>query len=225
MGRSSIGWRRSATSNTGEFCVRRRLIDDMTALAGWENFYVIVGSAAGALIGLEFVVVTLIADSPTLRVTEGFAAFATPTIVHFGVVLLLSAVVSAPWHKIGTVSVVWGLVGLSGIVYAVIVSRRTRVQTIYQPVFEDWLFHVLFPFAAYAMLAGSAYVAHSHARPALFVVGAATLLLLFVGIHNAWTPSRTTYLSRSVNNGRLSGLGENHRKSKRKRISIAGAPH
>jgi hypothetical protein len=29
-------------------------------------------------------------------------------------------------------------------------------------------------------------VAHSHARPALFVVGAATLLLLFVGIHNAW---------------------------------------
>jgi hypothetical protein len=158
----------------------------MTALAGWENFYVIVGSAAGALIGLQFVVVTLIADSPALRVPEGVAAFATPTIVHFGVVLLLSAVVSAPWHKIGTVSVVWGLVGLSGIVYAVIVSRRLRVQTIYQPVFEDWLFHVLLPFAAYAMLAGSAYVAHSHARPALFVVGAATLLLLFVGIHNAW---------------------------------------
>jgi hypothetical protein len=130
--------------------------------------------------------VTLIADSPTLRVAEGFAAFAIPTIVHFGVVLLLSAVVSVPWHKIGTVSVVWGLVGLSGIVYAVIVSRRMRVQTIYQPVFEDWLFHVLLPFAAYAMLAGSAYVAHSHARPALFVVGAATLLLLFVGIHNAW---------------------------------------
>ncbi len=130
----------------------------MTALAGWENFYVIVGSAAGALIGLQFVVVTLIADSPTLRVAEGVAAFATPTIVHFGVVLLLSAVVSVPWHKIGAVSVVWGLVGLSGIVYAVIVSRRLRMQTIYQPVFEDWLFHVLLPFAAYAMLAGSAYM-------------------------------------------------------------------
>jgi hypothetical protein len=66
------------------------------------------------------------------------------------------------------------------------VARRLRVQTIYQPVLEDWLFHVLLPFAAYAMLAGSAYVAHSHARPALLVVGAATLMLLFVGIHNAW---------------------------------------
>jgi hypothetical protein len=117
-------------SNTGEFCVQRKLTDAMTALAGWENFYVIVGSAAGALIGLEFVVVTLIADSPALRVPEGVAAFATPTIVHFGVVLLLSAVVSVPWHNIATVSVVWGLVGLSGIVYAVIVSRRLRVQTI-----------------------------------------------------------------------------------------------
>jgi hypothetical protein len=36
----------------------------MTALGGWENFYVIVGSAAGALIGLQFVVVTLAADRP-----------------------------------------------------------------------------------------------------------------------------------------------------------------
>jgi hypothetical protein len=108
----------------------------MTALAGWENFYVIVGSAAGAPIGLQFVVVTLIADSPVVGVGEGVTAFATPTIVHFGVVLLLSAVASVPWHKIGTVSVVWGLVGLSGIVYAVIVSRRLRVQTIYQAKLE-----------------------------------------------------------------------------------------
>ena len=36
----------------------------MTALSGWENFYVIVGSSAGALIGLQFVVITLIADMP-----------------------------------------------------------------------------------------------------------------------------------------------------------------
>ncbi len=39
----------------------------MTATAGWENFYVIVGSSAGALIGLQFVVITLIADMPIAR--------------------------------------------------------------------------------------------------------------------------------------------------------------
>ncbi len=158
----------------------------MTAFNGWENFYVIVGSSAGALIGLQFVVITLIADSPALRTAEAGAAFATPSVVHFGVALLLSAIVSAPWNGIATAAVLWGLVGLCGIVYDVLVARRLRVQTTYKPVFEDWLFHVLLPFAAYAMLAGSACVAHSHARPALFVVGAATLLLLFVGIHNAW---------------------------------------
>ena len=158
----------------------------MTAFNGWENFYVIVGSSAGALIGLQFVVITLIADRPALATAEAGAAFATPSVVHFGVVLLLSAIVSIPWNGIATVAVLWGLVGLSGIVYDVLVARRLRVQTTYKPVFEDWLFHVLLPFVAYAMLAGSACVARSHARPALFVVGAVTLLLLFVGIHNAW---------------------------------------
>ena len=129
---------------------------------------------------------TLIADRPRLRTPEAGAAFATPSVVHFGVVLLLSAVASAPWQALSAVAVVWGGVGLSGIVYAVVVTRRLRLQTVYRPVCEDWVFHVVLPCAAYAMLAGAVYVAHSHARPALFVVGAAALLLLFVGIHNAW---------------------------------------
>src|SRR5436305_9178065 len=126
----------------------------MTALSGWENFYVIVGSSAGALIGLQFVVLTLIAGRPIARgEAQASDAFSTPSVVHFGVVLLLSAVVSAPWDGISTVAILWGLVGLSGIVYAVIVARRLRVQTAYKPVFEDWLLHVLLPIAPYAMLA------------------------------------------------------------------------
>ena len=36
----------------------------MSELAKWDSFYVIVGSAAGALIGLQFVVITLIAERP-----------------------------------------------------------------------------------------------------------------------------------------------------------------
>jgi len=83
----------------------------MPEFAEWNSFYVIVGSAAGALIGLQFVVLTLISNRPVLRAAEAGAAFATPTIVDFGVVLLLSALVSVPWHGIGAVSVVWGLVG------------------------------------------------------------------------------------------------------------------
>jgi hypothetical protein len=163
------------------------LIDDMTALSEWVNFYVIVGSAAGALIGLQFVVMTLIANMPITRSSAHAGdTFTTPTVVHFGVVLLLSAIVCAPWKEIATVAVLWGLVGLVGVVYVVLVGRRLRLQTTYQAVFEDRLFHVLLPFTAYAILAVSACAAYSHPRPALFLVGTAALLLLFIGIHNAW---------------------------------------
>jgi hypothetical protein len=133
----------------------------MTALAEWNNFYVIVGSSAGALIGLQFVVITLIANRPVAHAdAQAGAAFSTPSVVHFGVVLLLSAVVNAPWQGVGTVAVVWGLLGFSGVVYAVVVARRLRAQTVYRPVFYDWLFHVLLPLAAYAALAGAAFAVY-----------------------------------------------------------------
>lgn len=159
----------------------------MTALAGWENFYVIVGSSAGALIGLQFVVITLIANMPFVDgQAQAAEAFGTPTVVHFGAALFLSAVLSAPWRGAGSIAFVWGLLGCSGIVYEVVVARRMRKQAVYAPVFEDWLFHVLLPFAAYATLAVSAYAVRSSLSAALYSVAAAALLLLFVGIHNAW---------------------------------------
>lgn len=72
----------------------------MTELAGWANFYVIVGSSAGALIGLQFIVITLIANFPILRgQAQAGAAFATPTIVHLGAVLLLSGILSAAYDS------------------------------------------------------------------------------------------------------------------------------
>ena len=159
----------------------------MTPLAGWEDFYVIVGSSAGALIGLQFVVMTLIADMPAAQgQPQAGAAFATPTIVHFCAVLLVAGVQSAPWPTVGPIAVIWGLLGGVGIVYEILVARRMRIQTAYRPVFEDWLCHFLLPFAAYAAMAVSAFVAHLYLGEALLITGAAVLLLLFVGIHNAW---------------------------------------
>jgi hypothetical protein len=158
----------------------------MPEFTEWESFYVIVGSSAGALIGLQFVVLTLIAERPPVRAAEAGAAFATPTIVHFGTVLLLSAVLSAPWRLITAAATLLGLVGFVGIAYTIIVARRMRTQTTYRPMFEDWMFHALLPIAAYVMLAFSACAAPSYTREAMFGAGAAALLLLFVGIHNAW---------------------------------------
>jgi len=157
----------------------------MAPLIGWQNFYVIVGSSAGALIGLQFVVITLI-DRVSQPAAEAGAAFATPSVVHFGAVLSLSAIVSIPWNGITAAAVLWCLEGLCGFAYAAVVARRMRAQTAYRPVFEDWLFHALLPVAAYAMLAVSAFAAGPHCGEVLLCVGASALLLLFIGIHNAW---------------------------------------
>jgi hypothetical protein len=158
----------------------------MSELAKWDNFYIIVGSAAGALIGLQFVVLTLIAERPPAGAADAGAAFGSPTIVHFGVALFLSAMLHAPWETITISAALWGLLGFGGVAYTLIVSRRMRKQAAYQPVLEDWLFHVALPLVAYGVLAGTWFEAAGHLRSALFGVGGGALLLLFVGIHNAW---------------------------------------
>lgn len=159
---------------------------NMPELAKWDNFYVIVGSAAGALIGLQFVVLTLIADKPPVGAEEAGAAFGSPTIVHFSVALLISALLHAPWQTITLAAECWGIVGFGGLAYTAIVIGRMLRQPVYKPQFEDWLFHSALPFIAYAMLAISAFAAPSHTHDALFGVGGGVLLLLFIGIHNAW---------------------------------------
>jgi hypothetical protein len=163
----------------------------MQELAEWDSFYLIVGGAAGALIGLQFVVMTLISERPQLRSSDAGSAFATPNIVHFGTAFLLSALMRVPWKTVIPFAVAWALVGVVGIIYALIVARRIKTQTAYEPVFEDWTFHVVLPFAAYLILAVSAFFASSSTREALFGVGGSAILLLFIAIHNAW--DATTY--------------------------------
>lgn len=159
----------------------------MSAFERWQNFYVIVGSSAGALIGLQFVVMSLISSSLNKRMDpQAGTAFATPAIIHFGVVLGLAGILCAPWDGVGVASAVWGIVGVCGSVYVVLIIRRIRAQAAYRPEFEDWLFHALLPLAAYLMLAISAGTAHLWLRESLFGVAAGSLVLLFSGIHNAW---------------------------------------
>lgn len=158
----------------------------MPELAEWETFCLIVGGAAGALIGLQFIVVTLIAESPSQRIAEAGAAFGSPTVVHFASALLIAALIGAPWHAIVPLAALWCTAGVAGVVYTGVVVRRMRRQTAYRPQFEDWVFHAALPLLAYAVLVLSAFPAPAHFHEALFGVGTAALLLLFIGIHNAW---------------------------------------
>jgi len=177
---------------------------EQSPLAHWDTFYVIVGSAAAALTGLQFVVIAIAADTrERSATTETLDAFGTPNIVHFSAVLLVSALLSAPWPSLRSVDLAMGVCAVAGVVYGIIVVRRARRQTGYQPVLEDWIWHAVLPLVAYGVMTAAAAGLTFDVRDALFAVAGSALLLLFIGIHNAW--DTVTYLA--VNQTRASDEG------------------
>jgi hypothetical protein len=158
----------------------------LSPLVGWESFYVIVGSSSAALTGLQFVVITLSAEANTPGGGSSVRAFGTPTVVHFCVVLLISAIMSAPWPALSSAGIALSACGLAGVVYAVTVVRHARRQTGYVPVLEDWIWHCVLPLIAYTALFVAAIFLAPDPDTSLFVIGGTALLLLFIGIHNAW---------------------------------------
>jgi hypothetical protein len=106
--------------------------------------------------------------------------------VHFCSALFIAAVISAPWHTLFGPAVVMTAMGAFGISYSVIVMRRARAQSDYQPVVQDWVWHVALPMLAYLSLVPAALLLQSHPEPMLFIIAAAALLLLFIGIYNSW---------------------------------------
>jgi hypothetical protein len=160
---------------------------DASPLAGWENFYVIVGSSAGGLTGITFVVVALIRDAAVSARPTGVGVFVTPTIVHFGGVLALAAYLSMPHQGVWSLSAGFGAMGLAGLIYGGVIGagmRRHRGE--YVPVREDWMWNVILPTLVYGCLLAMALLVWHRPAQTLYGVASLTLLLLFIGIRNAW---------------------------------------
>src|SRR2546421_8242604 len=87
----------------------------VSPFAAWENFYVIVGSSAAALTGLQFVVVVLGAEARSIG--PEVSAFGTPTVVHFCAALLISAILSVPWRAVSNAGLALDAVGVAGVGY------------------------------------------------------------------------------------------------------------
>jgi len=168
-------------------------------LASWQNFYVIVGSSAAALIGIQFVVIALIANLRKVATADPIRAFSTPTVVHLGEALVVSAIMSAPWSSLSRASIAVATCGLGGLAYATVSIQRARRQTAYKPVWEDWICHAVLPWSAYALLVVAALLLGTTPHAALFVIGTAALSLLLIAIHNAW--DSITHLVVTSNHG------------------------
>jgi len=158
------------------------------SLESWSNFYVIVGSAAGGLTGLTFVVIALVADAHRAPVRlSGLRAFVSPTIVHFCSVLVLAALLNVPRHSVRSLALCLALSGLVGVIYSLGTLRELlRHRKVYMPVVSDWIWNALLPSLSYLALLIAGKLAPAHCPAALDITAGVSLLLLFIGIHNAW---------------------------------------
>ena len=158
----------------------------LSPVADWSNFYVIVGSAAGGLTGLTFVVIVLSAGVNRVNAT-GVHAYLTPTIVHFGTVLAMAAYLSVPRQTAISLCIGFAAAGAAGLLYCAVVARRfRRFSTQYVPANEDWLWNVIVPAVVYGTLLAMAGISWHRLDRGLYGVGAASVALLFIGIRNSW---------------------------------------
>ena len=155
-------------------------------LAGWDNFFVIAGSSAAALTGLTFIVITLAGESGRVN-PNGLKVFITPTIVHFTVVLAFSAFLSMPHHTPLSLCLSLVVAGILGLIYiGTIATSIGRIASTYVPAHEDWIWNVILPAVAYATWLAAGFFIWRSPHATLYAVGAVFVLLMIIGIHNAW---------------------------------------
>ena len=111
---------------------------------GWDSYYLLIGSAAAALIGLMFVVATLTGGRDRTSIMRAASIYMTPTVFHFAVVVVVSAVVLAPRLSAAHEGFAIGACAWIGLVYAVVVTiRMLRAKTSEVPHWSDiWCYGV-----------------------------------------------------------------------------------
>ena len=160
-------------------------------VAHWQNFYVVTGSSAGALTGLQFVVITLVAQARAGDDVRNIHAFGTPTVIHFCTALLLSALMTAPWESVAALGGVLAGCGVAGIAYAIRVFWHAR-RAAYRPDRADWFWYLILPPIAHLILLGSALLIWWAMPWSLVLVAVDVLIFLSLGVHNSW--DTVTYL-------------------------------
>jgi hypothetical protein len=162
------------------------MAETLAAIKGWENFYVITGSSAAGLTGLTFVVIALASEAKMVRLS-GLRAFMTPTVIHFGSVLWIASVLSIPRHTAVSLAVSMVVTGIGLTLYSVMtIYRMFSNRRLYKPAVQDWIWNATLPSICCLSLIAAGILVIRHSVPSLYLIGAVTLAMLFIGVHNAW---------------------------------------
>lgn len=161
---------------------------------GWENYYLMVGSSAGALIGLMFVVVTLTAGRGRSETERGKHLYTSPIVWHLGVILALSGAAAVPdmtAHAFGIITAALAVLGLAmGIRSTAGIARTPGAP---EAAGFDTFWYGVAPTIVYAGLAASSVGLLDGSGWATKALAADLMALLLVSIHAEW--DLVTYLA------------------------------
>ena len=151
---------------------------------GWENFFLMAGGAAAVLIGLIFVVISLMGDRPRSSVLAGTKLYMGPIVLAVSFVLALSAaaltpgITRCPFAAITGAIALWGLV--RGLMSAVGIHRLREVH------WTDFWFYGVYQSAVYVALGVVAIAIWMNLKWAQDALAVVVTLSLLLSIRNEW---------------------------------------
>jgi membrane protein CcdC involved in cytochrome C biogenesis len=167
--------------------------DEGLPLERWANFYLVTSTAAATLIGLLFILITLAADKRPKDVRK-VGLYLTPTVIYFGSVLLIAALMTFPNQSRFTATLCNCGAGALGLLYsASMVVRKEKFLNRW-----DGFTYVACPLAAYGLIVWGGLILDHTAQRGLTLVAVGMLSLVTLGVRNSWsiavdvvsTPSR-----------------------------------
>jgi len=155
-------------------------------LHAWHDFYLLVGTASATLVGLMFIAASIGAQIFKEENRGAMEAFISPTVVHFSTTLFVSIFATVPVHSGLPLTALFVVIGLAGFAF----SARVWVQLLIRRSFRvdviDRLFYALIPCGGHLLVPIAGVTLIMHPELGLDCLAAASLILLFAGIRNAW---------------------------------------
>ena len=152
-------------------------------LHAWHDFYVLMGTAAAALIGAMFVVASIGGGFLTRDRSPEIRAFLTPTVVHLATVLLVSGLILVPGLEAPSLLAPSALGALAGLAYSGLVAARLLRRKIE---LGDRVWYAVVPFAGYGVMLAAAVLIGQWSPRSLDTLAVSVALLMIAGIRNAW---------------------------------------
>lgn len=156
-------------------------------MAQWHDFYALIGGASATLVALIFVAASIGAEVFTLEHQAGIRSFLSPTVVHFSAVLVMCLLAMIPTQTWAVLGVLQACVGAIGLAYSGWVWRRMLKHGIVASIDTvDRLWYALLPIPAYLLVIAAGVALWKQSRIGLDILASALILLLLIGIRNAW---------------------------------------